>query len=149
MSACRLSENTLSHTCTHTQVVLEDTSTLLYQPSIIKSSTTSHNKKGTSDTTTKVSDGSDQNSYKWAVAGMVLTVCSSYFATAFNIGDDANLAGGSLNGNTWFVQMFINAFSLSCFVTYEDKMAFVSCTAYVVYCCLHIMVSQIFYNLQT
>ena len=75
--------------------------------------------------------------YKWAVSLMLLTVLCSYFATAFNTGDN----GADVNKRGWFIRIFENAFSLCCFITHEDKMAFVSSTVYVVYCCLRIMVS--------
>lgn len=49
---------------------------------------------------------------------------------------------GSLNRDRWFTQIFANAFSLTFFVTIEDKMAFVATSLYVIYCCLRIWVCE-------
>lgn len=83
----------------------------------------------------------DDSDYKWAVTGMLLIVLTSYFATAFNVTSSGTSAGGSLNGDGWPLQVFANAFSLAWFVTYEDKMAFVAFTVYIIYCCIRIIVS--------
>jgi hypothetical protein len=85
----------------------------------------------------------DDSDYKWAVTGMLLIVLTSYFATAFNVTSSGTSAGGSLNGDGWPLQVFANAFSLAWFVTYEDKMAFVAFTVYILYCCIRIIVSAL------
>jgi hypothetical protein len=98
--------------------------------------------------TTQDADGNENNGtgggsgYTWAVVGMLLLLFTSFFATAFNIGEDGTTKGGSPNGHGWLVQVFENAFSLTHFTTYEDKMVFVSSAVYVIYYCARIQIGS-------
>jgi hypothetical protein len=113
---------------THMQVVLGDAISASEQ----KGSEEAHGNAGDEE---NEEEGSSQG-YKWAVAGMLSIVLMSYIATAFSIDDSDGTAASGSSG--WFVQIFKNAFSLTAFVTYEDKAAFVATTLYVIYYCVRI-----------
>ncbi len=71
--------------------------------------------------------------------GMIFIVLASTFATAFN-------ASASTDRKSWFTQVFENAFSLTAFVTFEDKSVFVGTVCYVLYYCIRVQVCNLPYG---
>jgi hypothetical protein len=59
---------------------------------------------------------------------MLAIILTSYFATAFNSGFESN----SIHDNA-FARVFINAFSLTPFITQEDRWCFIATTLYILY----------------
>ena len=68
---------------------------------------------------------------------MILIVLTSIFATSFQTVDERKVANGTKG---WVVQVFENTFSLTAFVTYEDKAAFIATIGYVLYYCVRVQV---------
>lgn len=125
------------------QVVLGDAlSTRNEEPSTAHAAAASATATTTTTTNAKAQPDDEnvpkkKRKYQWAVAGMVLIIFTSVFATALNTSDSGR--GGDSPG--WFVQVLGNAFSLTAFVTYEDKAAFVGASLYVIYYCIRVQVS--------
>jgi hypothetical protein len=79
-------------------------------------------------------DDGTRDGHGWAVAGMLLTVLASLFATAFNMG-----GVDTMDETSWPVRVLGSVFALPAFVTFEDKAAFFGSCVYVIYYCIRII----------